>query len=125
MTKLKGTLPAWIIASKRRMENQFLKFLTLTRISGRHKRTSYAFINTVENQICIPIIPARKNQRYPPFIDELVYKERHLIERFFDYIKHRRVFSRPDKTTLAFTAFLHSVSTFIWLRWKCSQNPLP
>ena len=78
---------------------------------------SLAFINTVENQMCTPVIPARKNRRQQRDIDEYLYKERHLIECFFGYIKHyRRVFSRFDKTSLAFLAFLQFVSTFIWLR---------
>ena len=78
---------------------------------------SLAFINMVENQMCAPVIPARKNRRQQRDIDEHLYKERHLIECFFGYIKHyRRVFSRFDKTALAFLAFLQFVSTFIWLR---------
>jgi transposase len=73
-----------------------------------------AFINTVENQMCQPVIPARKNRQQPRDIDENLYKERHLIECFFGYLKqYRRVFSRFDKTALAFLQF---VSTFIWLR---------
>ena len=78
---------------------------------------SLAFINTVENQMCTPVRPARKNRLQHRGIDEHLYKERHLIECFFGYIKHyRRVFSRFDKTALAFLAFLQFVSTFIWLR---------
>lgn len=64
--------------------------------------------------LCTPVIPSRINRRYPRHIDEHLYKERHLIECFFGYIKHyRRIFSRFSKTALAFMAFLQLVSTFI------------
>jgi transposase len=78
---------------------------------------SNAFIAQLEEQNCIAVIPPKKNRKHQRDYDEHVYKERHLIECFFSKIKHfRRVFSRFDKTSNSFLAFLHFVSTFIWLR---------
>jgi transposase len=46
-----------------------------------------------------------------------VYKERHLIECFFNKIKHyRRVFSRYEKTARNYMGFIRFVSALIWLR---------
>ena len=78
---------------------------------------SNAFIAQLEEQNCIAVIPPKKNRKHQRDYDKHVYKERHLIECFFGRIKHfRRVFSRLDKTSSSFLAFLHFISTFIWLR---------
>ena len=78
---------------------------------------SQEFVNTLENQGCIAIIPSKKNAKTPRQIDKEQYKERFLIEVFFSKIKHfRRVFSRFDKTTSAFSGFLHLAGALIWMR---------
>lgn len=52
-----------------------------------------------------------------PPIDWHTYKERHLIECFFNRIKHyRRIFSRFDKLASRYLGFLNLVSALIWLR---------
>lgn len=49
--------------------------------------------------------------------DEEVYKERNLVERFFNKIKHfRRIATRYEKTALSFSAMLALVGVMIWLR---------
>jgi transposase len=48
--------------------------------------------------------------------DWWLFKERHLVECLFDKLKHyRRLATRYDKLTCAFTAFLHLASIMIWL----------
>lgn len=75
------------------------------------------FLRFVEKQGCVPVIPPRKNRIEQRSYDKNLYKERHLIECFFGKIKHfRRVFSRFDKSSSSFMAFLNFVSIFIWLR---------
>ena len=62
----------------------------------------------------IPSIPARS--RALPY-DKHIYKERNLIERFFNKIKHfRRIATRYEKTALSFAAMLFLVGAIIWLR---------
>lgn len=52
-----------------------------------------------------------------PQIDWHTYKERHLIECFFNRIKHyRRLFSRFDKLASRYLGFLNFVSALVWLR---------
>ncbi len=78
---------------------------------------SQALIDQLENQNCRPVIPPRSNRKNPREYDKHVYKERHLIECFFNKIKHfRRVFSRFDKSAHSFLAFLAFASSLIWLR---------
>lgn len=69
---------------------------------------SQSFIEHLKNKSCIWVIPPRKNRKIQRSYDEMVYKERHLIECFFGKIKHfRRVFSRFDKTVKVFLGFLN------------------
>lgn len=78
---------------------------------------SQEFVNTLESQGCIATIPSRKTAKTPREIDKEQYKERFLVEAFFSKIKHfRRVFSRFDKTTSAFSGFLHLAGALIWMR---------
>lgn len=66
---------------------------------------------------CDPVIPPRKNRKHPREYDEHLYAERHTIECFFGKIKHfRRVFSRFDKSSRSYLAFLHFAGALIWFR---------
>lgn len=78
---------------------------------------SQELVDTLESQGCIATIPSRKTAKTPREIDKEQYKERFLVEAFFSKIKHfRRVFSRFDKTTSAFSGFLHLAGALIWMR---------
>jgi len=62
-------------------------------------------------------IPPRDNNPDPWFCDFWLYKERHLVECFFNKIKaFRRVAIRYDKLASSFLAFVHIAS--IWLLSK-------
>ncbi len=82
--------------------------------------TSYdaqAFRNLVESRGATAVIPSRKNRKQPFAYDHHLYKERHLIECFFNKIKHfRRIFSRFDKLDSRYLGFLSFAATLIWLR---------
>lgn len=59
-------------------------------------------------------IPPRSNAVDPWFCDYWLYKERHLVECFFNKIKaFRRVATRYDKLASSFIAFVYVAS--IWL----------
>ena len=62
----------------------------------------------------IPSISARS--RAIPY-DKWVYRERNVVERFFNKIKHfRRIATRYEKTALSFASMLFLVGAMIWLR---------
>jgi transposase len=64
-----------------------------------------------------PVIPPRQNRIQARDYDQHLYKERHLVECFFNKIKwFRRIFSRFDKLDRSYLGFLSFVSTLIWLR---------
>jgi transposase len=63
------------------------------------------------------VIPPRTNRLVQREYDQDLYKERHLVECFFNKIKQfRRVFSRFEQTARNYLAFAHFASTMILLR---------
>jgi transposase len=59
-------------------------------------------------------IPPKANTLKPWECDYYVYKERHLVECFFNKIKHfRRVATRYDKLATSFMAFAYIAAIFI------------
>jgi transposase len=78
---------------------------------------SDALIQAIEARGMEPVIPPRSHRTTPREVNWWVYKERHLIECFFNKIKHyRRIFSRFEKLARNYMGFLRFVSTLIWLR---------
>jgi transposase len=68
----------------------------------------------------IPSIPARSRTLT---YDKHIYKERNLIERFFNKIKHcRRVATRYDKLGANCLAFVQLASIRLWLRLNESTS---
>jgi transposase len=63
------------------------------------------------------VIPPRANRKQPQDHDRHLYRERHLVECFFNKIKHyRRIFSRFEKLDSRFLSFLSFAGALIWLR---------
>jgi transposase len=63
------------------------------------------------------VIPSRKNSTKPRDYDRERYKDRNLVERFWNKIKHyRRVATRYEKTARNFLAFIHVASIMLLLR---------
>ena len=68
-------------------------------------------------------IPPRSDVNAPWPVDWHTYKERHLIECFFQKLKwFRRIFTRYDKLDASFLAFVHIAAIAILLKL---YNPLP
>ncbi len=62
-------------------------------------------------------IPPKANRRAPPPFDAELYKQRNLIERFFNKIKHfRRIATRYEKRASNYLAMIKLASIRIWLR---------
>ena len=61
------------------------------------------------------IIPPKSNRREPWEYDRALYRERNLIERASNRLKHwRRIATRYDRRTLYFLSALYLVSSVIW-----------
>jgi transposase len=63
------------------------------------------------------VIPSKSNRKNPRNFDTILYRERTLIERMFNKLKHfQRVATRYDKTVAAYLAFVVVVGIYLWLR---------
>lgn len=64
-----------------------------------------------------PVIPFRSNRKIQPDYDKTIYKERNLIERCFNKLKHfRRIATRYDKTAIMFKTTLVIAAIILWIR---------
>jgi len=63
------------------------------------------------------VIPSTRSRSQVIPYDKYVYRDRNLVERFFNKIKHfRRIATRYEKTALSFASMLFLVGAVIWLR---------
>ena len=63
------------------------------------------------------VIPPKRNAKNPWAVDWFRYKERHLVECFFNKIKQfRRIATRYDKLAVSFLNFVHVASIMILLK---------
>jgi transposase len=62
-------------------------------------------------------IPSQSNVRLRVVVDRQVYRQRNLIERFFNKLKHfRRIATRYDKLARNYLAALALASARLWLK---------
>jgi transposase len=68
---------------------------------------SDALVGSVEQGAAQAVIPPRSHRLSPRAFDQTTYRQRNLIERFFNRIKHyRRIATRYDKLARTYLAFL-------------------
>ena len=74
-------------------------------------------IEAVEGIGAMAVIPPKSNRKTSREYDKGIYKERNLIERLFNKLKHfRRIATRYDKTALSFMSFLNVAAIYLWLK---------
>lgn len=63
------------------------------------------------------VIPPRSMRKHQSLYDKELYKERNLVERMFNKLKHfRRVATRYDKLAVTYLAFIHFAAIYLLLR---------
>lgn len=63
--------------------------------------------------------PTSRDRKVQRSVDHLIYRQRNLIERFFNKLKHfRRVATRYDKTARNFLAAVLLAATRLWARFE-------
>lgn len=73
-------------------------------------------IERLEQNGITPVIPSKRNRRYPREYDKELYKARHLIENFFAKLKqYRAIATRYDKLAESFLGAIYLAATVIWL----------
>ncbi|WP_177218119.1 IS5 family transposase [Paenibacillus algorifonticola] len=87
--------------------------ITGSHILGDKAYGSEAIRNWITTKQATYTIPPKANSQHPRKVDWYRYKERHLVECFFNKIKHfRRVATRYDKLAKSFLAFIYIASIF-------------
>ena len=78
-----------------------------------------AIINLVESRGGRAHIPTCRDRKIQRSVDHAIYRQRNLIERFFNKLKHfRRVATRYDKTARNFLAAVLLAATRLWARFE-------
>ena len=76
-----------------------------------------SFVPALEARGIQPVIPPRALRARRRSCDYTLYKERNLVERFFNTIKHfRGIATRYKKTARNFLAGPHLVCALVWLK---------
>jgi putative transposase len=71
----------------------------------------------IQQQDAHVVTPSKQNRKIKRPRDEHRYKERNVVEHFFNKLKHfRRVATRYDKLLANFMGFVKLAATAIWLR---------
>lgn len=91
--------------------------ITGSNILGDKAYVTAAIRNYITEQNAQQTIPPKENNPNPWHCDFWLYKERHLIECFFNKIKaFRRVATRYDKLAISFLAFVYVASICVLLK---------
>ncbi len=91
--------------------------LTFERVIADRGYAGQAVIDLVRERGAEVVIPPHQRSKQPRDVDRWWYRERHLVECFFNKVKHvRRVFSRFDKLAHRYLGFVQLTSVLIWLR---------
>jgi transposase len=76
-----------------------------------------ALVSALEANGCTVVIPSRKHRLVARPLDTHLYKERHLVENFFQKIKRpRRVCTRYEKLACTFLSFVTIASILVLLK---------
>jgi transposase len=82
-----------------------------------------AVIAAIEATGATAHIPSQSNVRVVRSVDPKLYRERNLIERFFNRLKHfRGIATRYFKTAANFLAAIHLASARIWIKANESKT---
>jgi transposase len=75
------------------------------------------FVESLKLRAIKAVIPPKSNRKIKRDCDFALYRERNLVERFFNTIKHfRAIATRYEKTARNFLAGLHLVCALTWLK---------
>jgi transposase len=74
------------------------------------------FVKTIRDRGAQVVIPPRSNRTHPRKFSKRRYRNRNLVERFVNRIKHyRRIATRFEKTARNYLAFVHLASSLVML----------
>jgi transposase len=75
-----------------------------------------ALIDSIQAAGAMAVIPPKRNRTMQRSYDRHLYKDRNLVERFFNRIKQfRRIATRYEKLARNYLSFLNLVCAYIWI----------
>lgn len=75
-----------------------------------------AFIDSIQATGAVAVIPPKCNRLVQRSFDRHLYKDRNLVERFFNRIKQfRRIATRYEKLARNYLSFFNLVCAYIWI----------
>ncbi len=90
--------------------------LSTTAVIGDKGYDADALIAYIQAMGAEAVIPPRSNRTEQRAYDRHAYKDRNLVERFFNRLKQfRRMATRYEKLARNFVSLLNLVRTYIWL----------
>ena len=93
-----------------------IKDLRPQAVVGDRGYDANALVTLINAAGATAVIPPRANRREPRAYDRHVYKDRNLVERFFNRLKQfRRIATRYEKLANNFFSLLNLVCAYIWL----------
>jgi transposase len=99
-----------------------LEHITAKAIIADKGYDSDAVVTKIESAGAVPVIPSKSNRKVQRSHDRELYKERNLVERFFNRLKHwRGLATRYEKTVESFLAMAHLVCARLWLTLSSSS----
>lgn len=97
---------------------QLIEGLALARdVVGDRGFFARAVIELIEAGGAAAHIPSQSNVRVRRIVDREIYRQRNLVERFFNKLKHfRRIATRYDKLARNYLAAVLMAATRLWTR---------
>lgn len=78
-----------------------------------------AIVDLVRAHGTEPHIPTQRDRKVQRLVSATLYRERNLVERFFNRLKQfRKIATRYEQTTRNFLAAILIASSRIWLRYE-------
>jgi len=103
-------------ASEIRQAQALIEGFGATFVLAEKGYDSNEFIDAIHASGAEAVIPPKCNRIAQRAYDKGVYKERNLVERLFQKLKHyRRIATRYERLTRNYLAMLSLVATLIWL----------
>lgn len=96
---------------------EWLSDITDAYVAGDSAYDAGALVEQLTQNRCIVVIPSNPTRKLQRELERALYKERHLVECFFQQIKRfRRIAMRFEKLARNFLAFVQLASVLVWLR---------
>lgn len=78
-----------------------------------------AIVDLVREHGAEPHIPTQRDRKAQRSVSAALYRERNLVERFFNRLKQfRKIATRYEQTARNYLAAIHIASSRIWLRYE-------